>query len=82
VRSQVKEDQKYKKKKTFVNFKRAVWHRSFYELLDLVQQYSRTGCWVHCGDNIDRRFFPAILILSADYEEQYVVHYLTMASTN
>ncbi|TEB26008.1 hypothetical protein FA13DRAFT_1636737, partial [Coprinellus micaceus] len=32
-----------------------------------------TGCWVKCGDGVERRIFPCILILSADFEEQVVM---------
>ena len=30
------------------------------------------GCWVRCGDKVERHLFPFVFILSADYEEQYV----------
>jgi len=28
---------------------------------------------MECGDDIKRQLFPAVFILSADFEEQYVV---------
>lgn len=67
---QVKDDQKHKKKKSWVNFKNAVWHESFHKLLESIIQHAKTGYWFECGDNIQRRLWPLILILSADYEEQ------------
>ena len=51
------------------NFKRAIWHLSFKVFLDSVSGYSKTGCWVMCGDGIDHLLFPIILILAADFEE-------------
>jgi len=60
-----------------VNFKRVVWHDSFYELLDSIRIHSKTGFHIRCGDGIVRHLFPAILILSADYEEQYGYSYIS-----
>lgn len=54
------------------DFKRAVWHSSFRALLRSIASYSRVGCWVTCGDGVDRLLYPMVLILSADYEEQCV----------
>lgn len=56
-----------------MDFKRVVWHEAFYEVLATISELSRTGQHVRCGDEVDRHVFPAILILSADYEEQYVL---------
>ncbi|KAI5992656.1 hypothetical protein EDD15DRAFT_2136230, partial [Pisolithus albus] len=69
----VKEAKEYSRKPRFVNFKNAVWHESFRKLLQTVEKESETGCWVNCWDGVARRFFPVILILSADYEEQAVM---------
>ncbi|THH17156.1 hypothetical protein EUX98_g9183 [Antrodiella citrinella] len=69
----VKEDEKEKKKPTWINFKRVVWHKSFAKLLDSIKTYSKTGYWFECGDGINRHLFPLVLILSADYEEQCVM---------
>ena len=52
------------------NFKRVVWHEGFYKLLESIEEYFKTGCWVHCGDGVVRHIYPLILILTADYEEQ------------
>jgi hypothetical protein len=54
----------------YVNFKRVVWHDSFYELLDSIQAVSKTGLHIKCADGMTRHLYPVILILSADYEEQ------------
>jgi hypothetical protein len=67
---QVDEDANEKGKTGFVNFKRVVWHKAFYKLLESISAHSKTGFWYECGDLITRHLFPFILILSADYEEQ------------
>jgi hypothetical protein len=67
---QVPEDEAEKGKKGYVDFKRVVWHAGFRILLESVAEYSYTGCWNKCGDDILRSLFPAVIILSADYEEQ------------
>ena len=54
----------------FANFKNMVWHEAAKKILETIATYSKTGCWVKCWDDIARRLFPLILILSADYEEQ------------
>ena len=41
--------------------------------METVAKHSEHGCWVKCFDDIARHFFPIILLLSADYEEQFVV---------
>ncbi|KAL4063444.1 hypothetical protein J3A83DRAFT_4193087 [Scleroderma citrinum] len=41
-----------------------------------------TGCWVKCWDNINCCFFPLILILSADYEEQAIIALICGAMSN
>ncbi|KAG1756155.1 hypothetical protein EDD22DRAFT_981579 [Suillus occidentalis] len=69
----VKEDPKHSKKKSFVNFKNAVWHESFLKLLEAVIVHSKSGYWFECWDRIQRLLWPLILILSADYEEQCVM---------
>jgi hypothetical protein len=59
------------KKKGYADFKRVVWYRAFYEVLASIQQLSKLGYHIECADKVVRHIFPAILILSADYEEQY-----------
>ncbi|KAH9013071.1 hypothetical protein EDB85DRAFT_2158478 [Lactarius pseudohatsudake] len=57
----------------FVNFKREVWHRAFYRVIRSIIDKSKTGCWLQCADGTQQLFFPGIIILSADYEEQCVM---------
>ncbi|KAH9161604.1 hypothetical protein EDB89DRAFT_2080510 [Lactarius sanguifluus] len=69
----VKEDPNERKKPAFVNFKRTVWHESFFMIIQSIITHSKTGCWIECGDGVRRWLFPIVLILSADYEEQCVM---------
>ena len=48
-----------------------VWHNSFHELLATICTLSKIGHKIKCADGEVRHLFPAILMLSADYEEQY-----------
>ena len=68
----VEEDVGKAGKHGYVNFKHVVWHKSFYLMLESIMSISSTGSWFRCGDDIVRHLFPYILILSADYEEQFV----------
>jgi len=68
--SQVDEDPGETGKKGYVNFKRVVWHKAFFHILELIQLYGKLGFQMKCGDDIVRWLFPILLILSADYEEQ------------
>jgi Plavaka transposase len=67
------EDEEEKGKKSYVDYKRIVWHEAIGKLLETIAEYSIVGCWTDCGDDIKRQLFPAVIILSSDYEEQYVV---------
>lgn len=67
---QVPEDEDKKGKPGFINFKRAVWHASFRKILERLVPLGKTGQWFKCGDDVTRRLYPIILLLSADYEEQ------------
>ena len=67
----VEEDAAESGKLNYVSFKRVVWHESFRKLLASIHRLSKEGYWVPCADGQVRRIFPSILILSADYEEQY-----------
>ncbi|KAG1856505.1 hypothetical protein C8R48DRAFT_749127 [Suillus tomentosus] len=69
----VNENQKNSGKASFVNFKNAVWHESFLQLIESVIQHLKTGYWFDCGDLIRHLLWPIILILSADYEEQCIM---------
>jgi len=53
-----------------VTFKNAVWHKSFFKLLESAIKHAEMGYWFECGDAVQRWLWPLILILSADYEEQ------------
>ncbi|KAI6095746.1 hypothetical protein EV401DRAFT_2062414 [Pisolithus croceorrhizus] len=46
---------------------------SFKKILGTIEKESETGCWVKCWDGLACCFFPVVLILSADYEEQAVM---------
>ncbi|KAG1840105.1 hypothetical protein C8R48DRAFT_621151 [Suillus tomentosus] len=69
----VKEDKKHSRKPVYVNFKNAVWHQSFLKILACLAPLSKFGSAVKCWDDIIHIFYPIILILSADYEEQSVM---------
>ncbi|KIJ99858.1 hypothetical protein K443DRAFT_8115 [Laccaria amethystina LaAM-08-1] len=69
---QLQEDSGETGKKKYVNFKRVVWHKAFYEILKSVEQYAETGYHLTTAD-IERWMFPIVLIASADYEEQCVI---------
>lgn len=55
-----------------MNFKRVIWHKSFDKILERFRQLDEFGQMFDCGDGVRRWLFPVILLLSADYEEQYV----------
>ncbi|KAI6099065.1 hypothetical protein F5141DRAFT_1190670 [Pisolithus sp. B1] len=46
---------------------------SFKKILGTIEKELETGCWVKCWDGLACCFFPVVLILSADYEEQAVM---------
>ncbi|EDQ99252.1 uncharacterized protein LACBIDRAFT_316752 [Laccaria bicolor S238N-H82] len=69
---QLQEDSGETGKKKYVNFKRVVWHKAFYEILKSVEQYAETGYHLTTAD-IERWMFPIVLIASADYEEQCII---------
>lgn len=71
----MKEEKDHAGKPSWVNFKNAIWHEAFLKILSPLASKSSSGQWFECLDSIQRWFFPLILILSADYEEQWV--YLT-----
>ncbi|KAJ7248079.1 hypothetical protein C8J57DRAFT_1438022 [Mycena rebaudengoi] len=60
-------------KKGYADFKNAVWHASFYKLLESIVEHSKTGIWTPCGDGELRWLFPMLLILASDYEEACVM---------
>ncbi|KAJ7443500.1 hypothetical protein B0H11DRAFT_2091370 [Mycena galericulata] len=69
----VEEDQAEASKPGYVNFKNAVWHKSFYKLLESIVASSKAGEWTQCGDGHLRCLYPMILIKACDYEEACVM---------
>ena len=67
---QVKENKQHSGKPAWANFKCTMWHESFTRILASLAAKSKTGQWFECLDGIQRWFFPLVLILSSDYEEQ------------
>ncbi|KAH8991781.1 hypothetical protein EDB86DRAFT_3065116 [Lactarius hatsudake] len=47
-----------------------------------IVMHSKTGCWLECGDGVERWLFPIVLILSADYKEQCVMSLTRGAMSN
>lgn len=68
----MKEDKQHSGKPAWANFKATVWHKSFERILSSLAERSRMGQWLECLDAAQRWFFPLILILSSDFEEQWV----------
>ena len=69
---QVEGSEEEKGDKSYVDLKRVVWHDCFTKLLAVLEA-RKGGEKVACADGIERVLVPVILILSADYEEQYVI---------
>ena len=67
---QIEDSEEDKHRTSWVNFKNAIWHKSFHKLLQSIEVYAVTGYSLKCGDHVHRNIFPFIVILSADYEEQ------------
>ncbi|KAI9435631.1 hypothetical protein BJY52DRAFT_1197489 [Lactarius psammicola] len=61
------------KKPAFINFKREVWHHTFRCIIESIIEKSKAGCWLQYADGTQHLFFPSIIILSADYEEQCIM---------
>ncbi|KAG1858282.1 hypothetical protein C8R48DRAFT_748763 [Suillus tomentosus] len=66
----VKEDKQHSGKPAWANFKATVWHKCFERILSSLAAKSNMGQWLECLDRLQRCFFPLILILSSDFEEQ------------
>ena len=58
----------------FANFRCAIWHKAVGVILESIKGLSKVGYWIMCGDNKLRQVYPRIAIISADYEEAYVLH--------
>lgn len=61
-------------KRAFVNLKRVIWHEAVALIFKSIETYTRLGTSVECADGVSRILFPHVLMISADYEEQYVVY--------
>lgn len=72
---QIDEEASEQGKPGYINFKHVVWHEAFIKLFINLDKYSKTGYSYMCYDKKLRWLFPVILILSADYEEQWVRRY-------
>ena len=69
----MKEEAGHKGKRSFKEHKWRVWHKALREMLKSLEQYSRDGYSFVGADGVKRVVYPCVLILSADYEEQYVL---------
>jgi len=70
---EIEEDGAESGKSGYVNFKRVVWHKSFFKVLESIHKLSKIGFNIKCADGETRLLYLAILMLSADYEEQYAL---------
>ena len=70
IGTQINDPEEGKDRANWINFKRVIWHESFYKLLETIEQISSSGCSIICGDGVERNICPLIMILAADYEEQ------------
>jgi hypothetical protein len=59
-----------KKRQEYKNFTRIVYHSTWWEILKSLDTPEHYGAALKCGDNAVRVFFPAVYILSMDFEEQ------------
>ncbi|KAG1735246.1 hypothetical protein EDD22DRAFT_982430 [Suillus occidentalis] len=66
----VKEDKAHAGLLAWANFKATVWHKSFERILSSLAAKSKTSQWLEFLDVVQHWFFPLILILSSDFEEQ------------
>lgn len=55
-----------------MDLKRVIWHKAFELLLESIREKSFSGVQVKLPDGVELTVYPTVLILSADYEEQYV----------
>lgn len=66
----MQETAEWKGKTSFANFKRRVWHEAIGKILEPLIPLSKWGLTVHCGDQVERCFYPFGNIFAGDYEEQ------------
>ena len=57
--------------KEYVNFKCAVWHKCLQIFFLPIKDKTLIGVWILCPDGKERWFFVAVIIILANYEEQY-----------
>ncbi|KAG2350133.1 hypothetical protein BDR05DRAFT_942666 [Suillus weaverae] len=69
----MKEDKQHSGKPAWANFKATVWHKSFERILSSLAEKSKMGQWLECLDAVQHWFFPLVLILSSDFEEQLMM---------
>ncbi|KAF6755026.1 hypothetical protein DFP72DRAFT_1068157 [Ephemerocybe angulata] len=69
----VPEDSDKSGKKTFVDFKRVVWHAAVEKILETLRKWAETGLFYVDAWGIERLLFPIILIIAGDFEEQCVM---------
>ncbi|KAG1781489.1 hypothetical protein EV702DRAFT_1041997 [Suillus placidus] len=69
----VKDDPSKSGKQKFANFKAAVWHESFKQILKCLRSKRKHGGWVECWDRLQHLLFPIVPILLVDYEEKCVM---------
>ena len=55
----------------YAQFKRVVWHEAMAIFLKSIETLSKVGYIFKCGDGVMIKLFPCIMILSADYKEQW-----------
>lgn len=56
----------------WVDLKREVWHSAVRKVVESIKTHAEFGRSIRCGDGKERQIFPRIIMISADYEEQYV----------
>jgi hypothetical protein len=59
-----------KERAAYRNFTRTAYHHVWWELLKSLEVADQYGMAVKCGDSVTRVVFPAVYIMSMDYEEQ------------
>ncbi|KAK0215012.1 hypothetical protein IW262DRAFT_1300251 [Armillaria fumosa] len=68
----IKDNQRYKNKTYYMDFKQSVWHAAMKYILEPLKEPSKVESWVHlqlCDE--DLQTFPRVPIISCDFEEVY-----------
>lgn len=58
----------------WVDIKREIWHSAVQKVVESIKTHAEFGTSIRCGDGKERQIFPRIIMISANYEEQYVNH--------